>query len=283
MTNSLKTALLLGGLTGLLLLFGKLFGGTAGMQVALLFALIMNLGAYWFSDKIVLAAYRAEPVDERAAPELYSIVRTLAQRAGLPMPRIYRIPTDSPNAFATGRNPSHAVVAVTDGIVGLLDREELEGVLGHELGHVKNRDILVSSIAATLAGAIMVLADMARWAALFGAGRSDDREGANPLVLVAMAVFAPLAAAIIQMAVSRSREFLADETGARLCGRPEALASALEKLARVTERIPLPASPQTAHLFIVNPLSWQSFARLFSTHPPIEERIARLRRMRVGL
>jgi heat shock protein HtpX len=284
MASTLKTTLLLGGLTGLLLLFGDLFGGRSGVQVAFIFAAVMNVGAYWFSDKIVLMSYGAQPIDESQAPELYQVVRRLAQKSNIPMPRIYRIPTDSPNAFATGRNPQHAVVAVTDGILRILSMQELEGVLAHELGHVINRDILVSSVAATLAGAVMMLARMAQWGAMFGGMERDDRgERSNGLILLLMAILAPIAAMLIQLAVSRAREYGADETGAQLCGRPEELASALEKLAIGSGRIPLPASPQTAHLFIVNPLTGgQFFANLFSTHPPIEERIARLRRMRPG-
>ncbi|MGH7822792.1 MAG: zinc metalloprotease HtpX [Candidatus Binatia bacterium] len=283
MSNLLKTTLLLGALTGLLLLFGELLGGTAGVQIAFLLAVVMNFGAYWFSDKIVLRAYGAQPIEEREAPDLYSIVRTLAQRAGMPMPRIYLIPSEGPNAFATGRNPEHAVVAVTSGILRILDRNELEGVLAHELGHVRNRDILVSSIAATLAGAIMMLANMVRWAAIFGMGGRDERDGGNVFVALAMAVLAPIAAMLVQMAVSRSREYGADETGAKLCGRPEALASALLKISHGSERMPMEAGPATAHLFIVNPLNARSLMALFSTHPPVEERVARLRRMRIGL
>jgi heat shock protein HtpX len=285
MSSILKTTFLLSALTALLLLLGDLFAGPTGVKFAFVFAAIMNIGSYWFSDKLVLMSYRAQPIAENDAPELYRIVRRLAQRAGVPMPRIYRIPSDSPNAFATGRNPSHAVVAVTDGILRLLDREELEGVLAHELGHVFNRDILVSSIAATLAGAIMMLARMAQWGAMFGGvGGRDDREGrGSGLVLLVAAILAPIAAMLIQLAVSRAREYGADESGAKLCGKPEALASALEKLAIQSGRIPLAASPATAHLFIVNPLSRQFLANLFSTHPPIEERIERLRRMRLGM
>jgi heat shock protein HtpX len=285
MPSTIKTTLLLAGLTGLFVLVGDALGGTVGMQYAFIFAAIMNVGSYWFSDKIVLAAYGARPIAESDAPELYQIVRRLAQKADVPMPRIYRVPSDSPNAFATGRNPQHAVVAVTDGILRLLTWEELEGVLAHELGHVFNRDILVSSIAATLAGAVMMLARMAQWGAMFGGfGGRDDREGrSNGLVLLLAMILAPIAAMLIQLAISRSREYGADDSGAKLCGNPEALASALEKLAIQSGRIPLDASPQTAHLFIVNPLSGKSLANLFSTHPPIEERIARLRRMRLGM
>ncbi len=270
-------------------MIGDLAAGPTGVKWALGFAAIMNFGSYWFSDKIVLMSYGAKPITESEAPELYAIVRRLTQKAGIPMPRIYRIPTDSPNAFATGRNPQHAVVAVTDGILGILNQDELEGVLAHELGHVFNRDILISSIAATLAGAIMWIADMARWGAIFGGfGGRDERDdrGGNALLLIVMSILAPLAAMLIQMAISRSREYGADDSGARLCGNPEALASALEKLAMASGRIPLAASPQTAHLFIVNPLAafrGQFFANLFSTHPPIEQRIARLRSMRLGM
>jgi heat shock protein HtpX len=285
MSSTLKTAFLLAALTGLIVLFGDLFGGAQGVKVAFILAAIMNFGAYWFSDKIVLMSYRAQPITENEAPELYQIVRRLALKANMPVPRVYRIASDSPNAFATGRNPAHAVVAVTDGILRLLSWEELEGVLAHELGHVFNRDILVSSIAATLAGAVMMLARMAQFGAMFGGyGGRDGRDShGNGLVLIVMAILAPIAAMLIQLAVSRAREYGADESGARLCGNPLALASALEKLAIQSGRIPLAASPQTAHLFIVNPLSGRSFESLFSTHPPIEERIARLRRMRLGM
>ena len=282
MQNGLKTALLLGALTGLLLFFGQLLGGTSGMQIAFVLAVVMNFGSYWFSDKIVLAAYGAKPIEESEAPDLYRIVRTLAQRAGIPMPRVYRIPTDSPNAFATGRNPEHAVVAVTDGILRLLSPAELEGVLAHELGHVKNRDILVSSIAATLGGAIMMLANMARWGAMFGGfGSRDERDegGGGIIGLLAMTLLAPLAAMLIQMAVSRSREYGADDTGARIVGDPLALASALEKLEAWSQRVPLPVNPAVAPLFIVNPLSGSWLSGLFSTHPPIPERVRRLHMM----
>ena len=284
MSSTLRTTFLLASLTALILLFGDLFGGSEGVKWAFVIAAVMNLGSYWFSDKIVLMTYRAQPIEESEAPELYRIVRGLAQKANIPMPRIYRIPTDSPNAFATGRNPQHAVVAVTDGILRILTLEELEGVLAHELGHVTNRDILVSSIAATLAGAVMMLARMAQWGAMFGGMERDDREGrSNGLILLLMAILAPLAAMVIQFAVSRAREYGADDSGAKLCGHPEALAFALEKLAVASGRVPLPASPQTAHLFIVNPLTGGQFlSNLFSTHPPIEERIARLRQMQLG-
>ncbi len=280
MTNSLKTALLLGLLTGIILAIGQLFGGSQGLVIAFVFSLLMNFGSYWFSDKIVLAMYQAREVGADEAPELHQIVRDLALRTQLPMPRLYVIPSQSPNAFATGRNPEHAVVAVTEGILQIMNREELEGVLGHELSHVKNRDILIGSLAAALAGVIMMLASMARWAAFFGMGRERDEEGGGgALGLILMSILAPIAAVIIQMAISRSREFLADASGAKTVGNPLGLASALEKLARGSEMIPMEARPETAHMFIVNPLSGGSFLTLFSTHPPIEERIARLRAM----
>jgi heat shock protein HtpX len=280
--NTIKTALLLGALTGLLMLIGGWFGGQNGVVIAFLFAMVMNFGSYWFSDKIVLSMYHAQPVSETEAPELYGMVKTLALRAQMPMPRVYIIPEDTPNAFATGRNEQHAVVAVTEGILRILGRDELEGVLAHELTHIRNRDILVGSIAATLAGAIVMLANMAQWAAMFGGGRSDDEEGggSNIVGLILMAILAPLAATLIQMAISRSREYLADEGGARISGKPYGLAGALEKLSRASQAIPMDANPSTAHMFIVNPLTGRSLMNLFSTHPPIEERIARLRSMR---
>lgn len=281
--NSLKTVILLGLLTGLLMFLGGLFGGKSGVTIAFLFAVVMNFGAYWFSDKIVLSMYHAKEVTENEAPWLYNLVRNLTMRANLPMPRVYIIPSETPNAFATGRNEKHAAVAVTEGILRLLDREELEGVLAHELTHIKNRDILISSIAATIAGAIMMLANMAQWAAIFGGTRSDDDEGgAGGIIgLLVMAILAPIAATLIQMAISRSREYMADEGGAKISGKPYALANALEKLARGKEIMPMDANPSTAHMFIVNPLSGRALMNLFSTHPPIEERIARLRQMRI--
>jgi heat shock protein HtpX len=282
MSNMFKTALLLGVLTAMLVLIGGAIGGERGMLVAFVLALLMNLASYWFSDKIVLAMYGAQPITEADAPGLYAIVRRLATRAGIPMPPIYLIPTDSPNAFATGRNPEHAAVAVTEGIMRILDDQELEGVLAHELAHVKNRDVLISTIAATLAGAITYLAHMAQWAAIFGGGRADDDEGgSNPFGLILMAILAPIAALLVQLAVSRAREYQADASGARLAGRASGLAHALEKLEVASQAAPLPANPATAHLFIVNPLSGRTLMQLFSTHPPIEERIARLRAMRL--
>jgi heat shock protein HtpX len=281
MSNSIKTVLLLGLLTGLILVIGEVLGGPQGMMIAFIFSLAMNFGSYWFSDKIVLAMYRARAVTEAEAPELYSIVHNVALRAGVPMPRIYIIPEETPNAFATGRNPEHAVVAVTEGILRLMNREELEGVLAHEISHVKNRDILISSISAALAGVVMMLAHMARWAAIFGGygGRDRDGEGGGVIGLLLTMILAPIAAMLIQMAISRSREYQADASGAKTLGNPLGLASALAKLQRANEVAPMDARPETAHLFIVNPLSGQSLASLFSTHPPIEERIARLRAM----
>jgi len=277
MYNSVRTVILLGALTALLILIGGHFGGQNGMILALIVAGAMNLGSYWFSDRVVLALYRAKPIEERDAPELYGIVRQLAQRAGLPMPKVALIPQETPNAFATGRDPQHAVVAVTQGLLRLMDRQELTGVLAHEMGHVRNRDMLVGSIAATLAGAVMVLANMARWAAIFGVGsRGDDDDGGGMIGLLATAILAPIAALLIQMAVSRSREYKADATGARLAGSPAGLASALRKLGQANQRRPMAAQPATAHLFIVNPLSGRSLAGLFSTHPPLGERIRRL-------
>ena len=257
------------------------------MVIAFLFALLMNFGSYWYSDKIVLKMYRAREVTEAEAPELVGMVRSLSQRAQLPMPRVYIVPNESPNAFATGRNPQHAAVAVTSGILRIMNSEQLEGVLAHELGHVKHRDILISAVAATLAGVIMMLAYMARWAAIFGGvgGRGSEDRGGGILGLLAMSILAPIAALVIQMAISRTREFQVDATAARLTKKPSGLASALERLHAAAERIPLEANPATSqatsHLFIVNPLSGRSFLRFFSTHPPVEERVKRLRAMQV--
>jgi heat shock protein HtpX len=283
MSNTLKTGILLGVLTALLVVLGGAFGGQQGMVVAFMFALLMNFASYWFSDKIVLKMYGAQPIEESQAPGLFRIVRTLATRAGIPMPKVYVIPNDTPNAFATGRNPEHAAVAVTEGIMRILDEEELEGVLAHELAHVKNRDILISTIAATLAGAIIYLAHMAQWGAMFGGRRDEEEEGGGGMLgAIFMAILAPIAAMLVQMAVSRAREFQADASGARIAGKPWGLAKALEKLHQASQVAPMEAAPATAHLFIVNPLSGGSFLKLFSTHPPIEERLARLRAMRVG-
>jgi len=282
MSNVFKTAILLALLTAMLVLLGGAVGGRQGMLIAFFIALVMNFVSYWWSDKIVLAMYGARPIEEAQAPGLYAMVHRLASKAGIPMPRVYLIPSDQPNAFATGRNPEHAVVAVTEGIMRILDDDELEGVLAHEISHVTNRDVLIGTIAATLAGAITYLAHMAQWAAFMGGGRRDDEDGPSPIVMILMAVVAPIAALLVQLAVSRSREFQADATGARLAGRTWGLSKALEKLEVAANQVPMQANPATAHMFIVNPLSGQSFMRLFSTHPPIEERIARLRAMRLG-
>jgi len=283
MSNTFKTGLLLGLLTALFVLLGNYFGGRQGMIIALVFAGIMNFVSYWFSDKIVLALYRAQPTEETDAPELFRMVRGLAQRAGIPMPRVYVVPTDTPNAFATGRSPQHAAVAVTEGILRLLSTGELEGVLAHELSHIKHRDTLISTIAATMAGVIVMLANMAKWAAFFGGfgGRDEEDRGGGMLGFLLMAVLAPIAATLIQLAISRSREYLADEGSGRITKTPGRLADALEKLEYAAERIPLDANPATSHLFIVNPLRGGGLFALFSTHPPIEERISRLRAMRI--
>jgi heat shock protein HtpX len=280
MSNMLKTGVLLGVLTALFVVIGYALGGQQGMVVAFALAVAMNMFSYWFSDKIVLAMYGARPISEAEAPRVYAIVRRLATRAQIPMPPVYLIPTDAPNAFATGRSPDHAAVAVTEGIMRILDEDELEGVLAHELSHVRNRDVLISTIAATLAGAITYLAHMMQWAAFFGGGRSsDDEEGGSPWAMLLLAILAPFAAMLVQLAVSRAREYQADASGARLAGRPSGLAKALEKLETAARAEPMPANPATAHLFIVNPLSGQTLMRLFSTHPPTEERIRRLRAM----
>jgi heat shock protein HtpX len=276
-----KTTALLAALTGLIMMIGGMLGGRGGLEIAFIFAIGMNFFSYWFSDKMVLKAYGAQPLDPSNAPELYGIVSELAQSAGIPTPRLYMIDNDTPNAFATGRNPNHAAVAVTRGIMRLCNREELKGVLGHELSHVLNRDILISSVAATLAGVIMMVASMARWAAIFGGfgGRDDDSRN-NLLELLAMAFLAPLAASMIQLAISRTREYQADANGAKLAHNPIYLANALRKLETANERIPMAdATPATAHLFIVNPLNANLLSRLFSTHPPIDERIRRLEKM----
>jgi heat shock protein HtpX len=279
--NALKTAFLLTLLTLLFVFIGQLVGGKSGMIVALIFAAVMNLTTYWFSDKIVLAMYRAQPIKESDHPRLYSLVRQIATKAGLPMPKVYIIPTQTPNAFATGRNPKHAAVAVTAGILKILDEDELEGVISHEMAHVRNRDILTGSIVATVAGAISVLAYMAQWGAILGGygGRDNEGRGGGGLGLLIMAIVAPLAALLIQMAISRSREYSADQTGAKISHKPLSLANALRKLEYASRRMPLEANPSTAHLFIVNPLSGKGMAGLFSTHPPVEERVARLEKM----
>jgi heat shock protein HtpX len=277
--NLIKTTLLMGALTGLIMLIGGLMGGSRGVEFAFIFSLAMNFFSYWFSDKIVLRAYGARELTQQDAPELYAIVRELTTAAGTPMPRLYLIDSDTPNAFATGRNPRHAAVAVTSGIMRICNRDEIKGVIGHELSHVNNRDILTSSIAATLAGAVMMIGTMARWGAMFGGfGREEDERG-GIIGLLVMAILAPLAATLIQLAISRTREYQADASGAKLTHNPLYLANALRKLESANERLPMAAGPATAHLFIVNPLSGQGLSRLFSTHPPIEERIRRLEQM----
>lgn len=281
--NLFRTTLLLTVLTGLLLVAGQLLGGQTGMMFALVLAVVMNFGAYWFSDKIVLSMYGAQEVGPHDAPELYGIVQELARRGNLPMPRVYVIHNDTPNAFATGRSPEHAAVAATTGILRILSREELAGVMAHELAHVQHRDTLISAIAATIAGAISMLANMAQWALIFGMGRQNGQEnGGSVLGTLVMMLLAPIAAALIQMAVSRTREYAADARGAALCGNPLWLANALRKLELGNRRIPMhqaESNPATAHLFIVNPLQGNSLANLFSTHPPIEERVRRLEEM----
>lgn len=275
MGNTLKTALLLGLMSGVLLVLGDYFGGRGGLVMAFGFAVLMNFASYWFSDRIVLRMYRATPVGP--GHPLFQITERLALRAGLPMPKVFVIPDPSPNAFATGRSPSHAAVAATEGILRLLDEREIEGVIAHELAHVKHRDILVGSVAATLAAAIMMLARMAQFAALFGGGRSDDREGgSNPVALLATVILAPVAAMLIQSAISRSREFGADAGGAAIAGTPYGLVDALKKLEYASKRVPLEANPATAHMFIVKPFSVHGLLSLFSTHPPTEARIRAL-------
>lgn len=279
--NTMKTFLLMALLTVLLVVIGRVIGGQGGMVIAFVFAIVMNFGSYWFSDKIVLRMYGAREMSQADNPALFQMVQELAGRAGLPMPRLYLIPDAQPNAFATGRDPDHAAVAVTEGILRLLPGDQLRGVLGHELSHVKHRDILIGTIAATMAGAISMLANMAQWALIFGGGRgSNDREGGGTGLV--MMIVAPIAALMIQMAISRSREYLADQGGAEVTGSPLSLAEALKKLHQKVEQIPMNASPSTAHLFIVSPLTGGGLRSLFSTHPPIEERIARLEAMAYG-
>jgi heat shock protein HtpX len=277
MGNTFKTAFLLTALTLLLMFVGRYFGGQNGMMLALGLAVVMNFVSYFYSDKIALAMYRAQPVTREQLPRAYAAVERLTQKIGIPMPKIYVIPNESPNAFATGRNPQHASVAVTEGILNLLNDEELEGVLAHELGHVNNRDILISSVAATIAGAITMLASMGRWAMLFGGmGGRDDRDRGGGFGALLMLILAPIAASLIQLAVSRSREYQADATGAHFTGNPYALAGALSKLDAYSRRVPMQATPSTAHLFIIQPLLGINFGSLFSTHPPIAKRIERL-------
>jgi heat shock protein HtpX len=283
MGNAFKTFILLAGLTVLLLLIGQALGGRQGLYFAFFMALVMNFIGYWFSDKIALKMSGAQEVSINEAPELHQMVEKLSVQAGVPKPRVYIIPQDTPNAFATGRNPEHAAVAVTQGILRILRPEELEGVLAHELGHVRNRDILISSVAAVIAGAISYLATMAQWGAFLGMGRGDDDEGGgggNMITILIMAILAPIAAMLIQMAISRSREYAADATGAKIIGAGRPLANALLKLEESNRQIPMQVNPAQAQMFIVNPLSAEGFTRLFSTHPPIQERVARLLAMR---
>lgn len=276
--NQFKTVLLLGTLTGLLVIIGGALGGENGMLIAFFIALAMNFFSYWFSDKIVLAMYRAKEISESDAPRLFYIVRKLTTKAGLPMPRLYLIQKPTPNAFATGRNPEHSAVAVTQGLLDILNEDEMEGVLGHELSHVRHRDILISSISATIAGAIIMLARMAMFAGIFGGFNDRDRNN-NVFVMLFFAILAPVAASVIQLAISRSREFYADEGSAQLAGNPNALISALKKLEYGNQRIPMESNPSTAHMFIVSPFLGKGVASLFRTHPPIEARIDRLEKM----
>jgi heat shock protein HtpX len=280
MMNTAKTFLLMAALTALLMVGGQVMAGQQGMIIALLIAAGLNFFAYWNSDKMALAMNKARQVSEEEAPELHRTVAQLAGRAGLPMPKVYIVHNPTPNAFATGRNPEHAAVAVTTGLLEILNRDELAGVLAHELGHIRNRDILISSIAAVLAGAISYLATMAQWAMIFGGGRGRDGQGGNPLAAIAMMIIAPIGAALIQMAISRSREYLADQAGAEISGHPQSLAEALQKLTTYNKQIPMQVNPASAQLYIVNPLTRGRMAKLFSTHPPIEERIRRLMAMR---
>ena len=279
--SGMKTAILLAALSGLVILAGGAIGGQQGLVIAFGLALVMNVGSYWFSDKIVLKMYRATEVG--AGHPLYQMTHRLAQKAGLPMPKVYVIPDMSPNAFATGRDPNHAAVAATEGIMRLLSPAELEGVIAHELAHVKHRDILISTVAATLAAAIMMLAQMARFAAIFGGGRNDDRGGTNPLALLAMMILAPVAAMLIQMAISRQREFAADRGGAEIVGSPMGLATALRRIDSAVKQIPMDANPATAHMFIIKPFSGRGLMGLFSSHPPTEERVKALMDMQRGL
>jgi heat shock protein HtpX len=279
--NTLKTMVLMVSLSLILVAIGSVLGGKSGMTFALIMACAMNFFAYWFSDKIVLKMYRAREVNEAEAPDLFAIVRKLAVGAGLPLPRVYIIDEAQPNAFATGRNPEHGAVAVTTGIMRILTREELEGVIAHELAHIKHRDILVGTVAATIAAAISYVAQMAQWAIIFGGRSSDDEEGGSPVAAIVMMIVGPIAALLVQMAISRSREYGADQYGATISGNPRYLAGALRKLHAASQQIPLAATPATAHMFIVNPLSGRGIVKLFSTHPPMEERIARLEKMAI--
>lgn len=280
--NNLKVWLLMGTLSIILVMIGGMVGGRSGAMLFFLIALAMNFFGYYYSDKVAISMTRSQAVSEKEAPELYEMVRRLSQRAGLPMPRLYITPSPQPNAFATGRNPENSAVAVTEGLLHLLNRNELEGVLAHELAHIKNRDVLVGTVAATLAGAITMIANVIQWGAIFGMGRSDNNEGGGSMIgALLMAFVAPIAAMIIQMSISRSREYMADETGAMIAGNTSGLSNALLKLENSSKRIPMQVNPATSHLFIVNPLSGQTVARLFSTHPPINDRVNRLSKIRV--
>lgn len=281
MGSRIRTTILLAVMTVVIMWVGKMIGGTGGMIIALLVAGGLNFFSYWYSDKMVLKMYKAKPVSRQEAPDIYELVEQLCQKAGLPMPSLYIIPQEAPNAFATGRNPDNAVVALTQGLIRYMNRDELAGVIAHELGHIKNRDMLIQTVAATMAGAVMMLASLARWSAIFGGIGGDDEEG-GILGLLVMSIIAPLAAMLIQMAISRSREYLADSTSAQITGNSEGLARALEKLGTYSKQIPMKAEPATAHMFIANPLSGQSLSHLFSTHPPIEKRVARLSRSGTG-
>lgn len=279
--NTLKVWLLMGALSILLVLLGNAIGGQSGAMLFFIIAMAMNFFSYFYSDKIVIKMTGSYPVSEAEAPELYAMVRKLSQRAGIPMPKLYVTPSDQPNAFATGRNPANSAVAVTEGIMRLLNRSEIEGVLAHELAHIKNRDVLVGTIAAALAGAITMVANAFQWTAIFGMGRSDDEEGGSLAGGLLMAFLAPIAAMIIQMAISRSREYMADATGAQIARTADGLSNALLKLESAAHRIPMAVNPAASHLFIVNPLSGASLIKLFSTHPPIQDRVARLRNIRL--
>lgn len=281
--NGFKTAILMAAMMVLFILVGNLLGGETGMMIAFIFSLVMNFGSYWFSDKIVLTMYRAQQVSEKEYPDLYNTVEKLSMKANLPMPKVYIMDNPTPNAFATGRNPDHSAVAVTTGIMNILSKEELEGVIAHELAHIKNRDILVGTIAATLVGTITFIARMAGYAAMFGGSSRDDDRGGNIFYELALLIIAPIAAVLIQMAISRSREYMADETGAGITGKPMGLANALNKLTQANKVLPMAnAGTSSAHMFIVNPLSGRSLAKLFSTHPPIEERVERLKEIAAG-
>ena len=276
MSNQIKTGLLLAVLTALILIFGQALGGSGGLLIAFILAIAMNVGSYWFSDRIVLKMYKAHEASPEQAPRLHQAVEELAQKAGIPKPRVFIIPEQAPNAFATGRNPNHGIVAVTQGILNLISLEELKGVLAHEISHIKNRDILIQTITATLAGVIMFVSSMVRWMAIFGMG-GDDEEGGNPIVAIVLAIIAPIAAMLIQMAISRSREYLADQTGAEISGSPRSLAGALEKMEEYSKRTPLKTgNAASAHMFIVNPFSGKNISKLFSTHPPVQDRVKRL-------